>query len=358
MQFDIVANDKATAAMGKVERSADGFGKKLSGSLTMAAAKAAAILATIQKLGQVIGEQVDVADEAAKLGVSIETYQRLKFAAEQYNASVEDVAKGLVKVNNVLDEAATKGGPNAEVLRALGFAQEDITNRAIKTEEVYKRLAEAIAEAGSEEEKFALASRVFGDRMAQTMVPILADFATFNAMQGKVLTMTDENAKALDNFSERLALASTDAKNLFGGMVGSAIRGLGLDKPIAAPVPEADKEAQRARGKAARDALLKAGAPKAAMQQDQLTMAAIGGASAQTLRGIGTKRPEEETAENTRRLVELAAGGAPVADTGSTRGFTEANNAGLSIPGRVILQSPNLLKTGLGMGPNAPRPAR
>ncbi len=207
MQFDIVANDKATASMQKVERAAEGFGKKLSGSLTVAAAKAAAILATIQRVGAVIGEQVDVADEAAKLGVSIDTYQRLKFAAEQYNASVEDVAKGLVKVNNVLDEAATKGGPNAEVLRALGFAQDDITNRAIRTEEVYKRLAEAIAEAGSEEEKFALASRVFGDRMAQTMVPILADFDKFNQAQKTVRTMT--------SMPERLTFASVDRVSRF-----------------------------------------------------------------------------------------------------------------------------------------------
>jgi hypothetical protein len=356
MQFDIVANDKATAAMGKVERSADGFGKKLSGSLTMAAAKAAAILATIQKLGQVIGEQVDVADEAAKLGVSIETYQRLKFAAEQYNASVEDVAKGLVKVNNVLDEAATKGGPNAEVLRALGFAQDDITNRAIRTEEVYKRLAEAIAEAGSEEEKFALASRVFGDRMAQTMVPILADFATFNAMQGKVLTMTDENAKALDNFSERLALASTDAKNLFGGMVGSAIRGLGLDKPIAAPVPEADKEAQRARGKAARDALLKAGAPKAALDKE----AGFAVSSLQQIGGGIAKGPGslESYAARTAIATETIAGNTMGGVKAPPTGGSDITKIPPTQGGRTIIDSPNIIKGGLGIAPKTPRPAR
>ena len=343
MQFDIVANDKATGSMQKVERAAEGFGKKLSGSLTAAAAKAAAIFATIQKIGQVIGEQVNVADEAAKLGVSIETYQRLKFAAEQYNASVEDVAKGLVKVNNVLDEAATKGGPNAEVLRALGFAQDDITNRAIKTEQVYARLAEAIAEAGSEEEKFALASRVFGDRMAQTMVPILADYATFNEMQGKVLTMADENAKALDNFSERAAMAAADAKNLFGGMIGSAIRGLGLDKPVAAPAPEADKEAQRARGKAAREALLKAGAPKTSLDKEAglavTSLQEIGGGIA---RGPGVMESyAARTAQATETIAANTIGGAAAPSTGSTD-ITKP-----TIPGRVVGSVGDVLKQGM-----------
>jgi hypothetical protein len=324
----------------------------------MAAAKAGIIVAAIQRIGKVISDQANIADEAAKLGMDPDKYDKLRFAAEMYGLSIEDVAKGLVKVNNVLDEAATKGGPNAEVLRALGFAQDDITNRAIRTQEVYERLAEAIAEAGSEEEKFALASRVFGDRQAQGMVPILANWKEFNQAAETASSLTNQNAEAFDNFSDRIDTAYNDAIKLFTNAGGSLIRSLGLDKPMAAQVPEADKAEARARGKAAREALLKAGAPKAGKPEvDQLTMAAIGGASAQTLRGVGMKRPEEETAENTRRLVELATGGPPVADTGSTRGFTNPTSAGLSMPGVQVINTGNILKTGMGIAPAA-RPAR
>jgi len=356
MQFDIVANDKATASMQKVERAAEGFGKKLSGSLTVAAAKAAAILATIQRVGAVIGEQVDVADEAAKLGVSIDTYQRLKFAAEQYNASVEDVAKGLVKVNNVLDEAATKGGPNAEVLRALGFAQDDITNRAIRTEEVYKRLAEAIAEAGSEEEKFALASRVFGDRMAQTMVPILADFDKFNQAQKTVRTMTDENAKALDVFSEKVAAAAADAKALFGGAIGALIRKTGLaDEPPAPVVSEADKEERRKRGQAARDALLKAGG-KPAMEKE----AGLAVTSLQQIGGGIARGPTalESYAARTAIATEAIAGNTSGGVSAPPTGASDITKIPPTQGGRTIIDSPNIIKGGLGIAPKTPRPAR
>lgn len=343
MQFDIVANDKATASMAKVEKSAENFGKKLSGSLTMAAAKAGLIIGAIQKIGQVIGDQVDITDQAARLGLDEQVFQRLKFASEQYGASIEDVGKGLVKVNNVLDEAATKGGPNAEVLRALGFAQDEITNRAIKAEEVYGRLAEAIKEAASEEEKFALASRVFGDRMAQTMVPILGDFATFNAMQGKVLTMTNENAKALDNFSERAALAAQDSKALFSNFVGAAIRKLGMGAPIAEAAPKADTEAARARGKAAREALLKAGAK-------ETKPAGVEGLAVTSLQEIGggiARGPSAmesyaaRTAQATETIAANTAGAAAAPQTGSTD-VTKP-----SIPGRVVGSVGDVLRQGM-----------
>ena len=355
MQFDIVANDKATASMAKVEKSAESFGKKLGGSLTVAAAKAAAVLAAVNRIGAVLSEQSNVADEAAKLGISIEKYQRYKFVAEQFGMSIEDVAKGFVKVNNVLDEAATKGGPNAEVLKALGFAQDDITNRAIKTEEVYARLAEAIKEAASEEEKFALASRVFGDRMAQSMVPFLNDFETANAMGNKLVTMTDENAKALDNFSERAAMAAADAKNLFAGAIGSAIRGLGLDKPIAAPAPEADKEAQRARGKAAREALLKAGAPKAKEGVEGLAVTSLQQIGGGISRGPSALESyAARTAVATEAIAGNTAGGVSAPPTGST----DITKIPPTQGGRTIIDSSNIIKGGLGLAPKTARPAR
>lgn len=327
MQFDIVANDKATPAMGKVEKSMDGFGKKLGSSMTMAAARAMAALAAVQKVMQVAGELGDISDEAAKLGVSVEMYQRLKFSAEAYGGSVEDIAKGLIKVNNVLDEAATKGGPNAEILKALGFAQEEITNRVIETEEVYRRLALAIGAATSEEEKFALASRVFGDRQAQAMVPILADYEKFLQTQKSIRTISDQNAAALDDFSEKGAAAMSDFKAMLGTAAGFALGKLGFGAE--APKPEenpADAAAKKARGEQMRKALLNATAKDAGkVSPETLSMAAIGGASAQVLRGVGMKSPEQETAENTRRLVELATAPAPAAGapTGVSRAFTE-----------------------------------
>jgi hypothetical protein len=330
MQFDIVANDKATGTMGKVEKSMDGFGKKLGSSMTMAAARAMAAIAAVQKVIQVASELGDISDEAAKLGVSVEMYQRLKFAAEAYGGSVEDIAKGLVKVNNVLDEAATKGGPNAEILKALGFAQQEITNRVIETEEVYRRLAMAIGAATSEEEKFALASRVFGDRQAQAMVPILADYDKFLRTQQSIRVMSDENAKALDDFSEKASGAFADAKALFGGAFGSLLRKAGFGAEV--PEPEAspaDTAAKKARAEQMKKALLASTGKEAGkVSPESLSMAAIGGASAQVLRGAGMKSPEQETAENTRRLVELAT--APEAPQGAPTGVSRAFTDGLS----------------------------
>ena len=107
MQFDIVANDKATPAMGKVEKSMDGFGKRVGAGFAMAAAKATMLLAAFSKISEFIGKQGDIADEAAKLGLSPELYQRLGFAAKEYGMDVSQVAMALKVVNTLLDKAAT-----------------------------------------------------------------------------------------------------------------------------------------------------------------------------------------------------------------------------------------------------------
>lgn len=356
MQFDIVANDKATGTMGKVEKSMDGFGKKLGSSMTMAAAKAMAALAAVQKVVQVAGELGDISDEAAKLGVTVETYQRLKFAAEAYGGSVEDVAKGLIKVNNVLDEAATKGGPNADILRALGFAQEEITNRVIESEEVYRRLALAISAATSEEEKFAIASRVFGDRQAQAMVPILADYDKFLQTQKSIRVITDENAKALDDFSEKGSAAMSDFKAMLGSAAGFVLGKMGFGAE--APKPEenpADRAAKKARAEAMKNRLLAAGA------KPEKTVEKTSGFAVSSLQEIGggiARGPSalENYAARTAIATETLAGqmnSTPPPATSSTD-ITKP-----SIPGRVIASVGNVLKEGLPKVPTTPiRPAR
>ena len=355
MQFDIVANDKATPAMGKVEKSMETFGKRLSGSLAGAAVKAGLIMGAINRVIQTAGELGDVADEAAKLGVTVETYQRLKFAAEQYGLSVEDVAKGLVKVNNVLDEAATKGGPNAEILKALGFAQDEITNRVIKSEEVYKRLALAIGEARSEEEKFALASRVFGDRQAQAMVGVLSDYDAFLKTQKNVSVMSSENAKALDDFSEKGSAALNDLKTMLGDVAGAMARKMGFGETTPVPVNPADAEARKTQGQKMRDALLAATATEKKVEKTSgmavTSLQEIGGGIARGPSAL------ENYAERTAIATETLAGVATV-DTGPVTGGTDITKTVIPGGSKTVMQSNDLVGKGLNLAPRTARPAR
>lgn len=342
MQFDIVANDKATGAMKQAESSMDRFKTNLIGKYTMIAAKAAVAWAAVSKFYNVIKEAGDVADQAAKLGITAEVYQRLKFAAEQYGASVEDMAKALKDVNKLLDEAATKGGPNADILKALGFSQQDIADRAIKAEEVFQRVAMAIKAARSEEEKFAIASRVFGDRIAQSMVPVLDNFAAFNKEAGSIKVVSNENAQAFDALTDKVGRMAETLKNQAINAIGIAAQKVGfIPEQAAAPVKTETPE-EAARNQRMRDALLAAGGKSVAPKESGMavtTLQQIGGGLARGPSAL------ESFAERTANATETLAGVAtssPPAATGGTDVTTGGNI------GKVIWSTPDVVKTGFG----------
>jgi hypothetical protein len=318
MQFDIVANDKASGTMAKAQKSMGTFSQNVMGNFTMMAAKAMVALAALRKVYSVISEGGKVHDEAAKLGLGAEQYSRLKFAAEDYGASIENVAMALKDVNKLLDQAATKGGPDKDVLMALGFSQQEIADRAIKAEEVFKRVSEAIREARSEEEKFAIASRIVGDRVAQSMVPILADYDNFLKTSKEIRAVTDLNARAMDDAGTRTNKRLEGMKADFNNFVGGLLRKLdpSLGQPVQAP-ERTQEQIDEARRK--RDALLSAAKKTDAPRESQMavnSLQAIGGGLA---RGpfSALENYAERTAVATEIIATSASEQAPV-PTGST----------------------------------------
>lgn len=300
MQFDIVANDKATATMGNVEKSMQKFSKNIGSSLTMAVGRVTAVLATVQKVTQVISEAGDIADQAARLGLSVEVYQKLKFAAEDYGSSVEEIAKAMKDVNKLLDAAATKkAGPEMDTLKALGFSDADILNRNVKQAEVWERIGEAIKGATSEEEKFAVASRVFGDKISTSLVPILENYGQFNTLMASTATIGQKSAENLDKLGTKLSQFGQFVKAL-GTEAAGRVAGLLVEPDTKAPPQTA---AQKATSATMAANLLKIGAKTSETAKtgagEVSSMAAVGAAS---FRGFPTPiaKPIEE-----QQLVQL-----------------------------------------------------
>lgn len=347
MQFDIVANDKATPAMGKVETSMDKFTTGVVSRFTKIAATAAVVIAATKRVFAAMSEAGDISDEAAKLGISGETFQRLKFAAAEYGVSIEQVATALKDVNKLLDEAANKKGPQMEVLRALQFSDADITGRQIKAEEVFQRVAEAIREARTEEEKFAIASRIVGDRVAQSMVPILSDYAEFKRQAEGVKVITDENTAAFDALTNKVNAMGETLKNQSINAIANLAKMIGVLKPEDLAPPTTDtrtpEEIQRARQ--ARDRLLAAAAAKpsgpAESKMAVSNLMEIGGGLA---RGPSLAIAlAERTAVATERTADVLTANPASSPPGSTD-ITKFNiNSG-----RVIYDNPDIVRNGFG----------
>lgn len=315
MQFDIVANDKATGTMQKAEKSMGTFSQKMGGGFAMVAAKAAMVLAVFTKLAAQINDMGNIADSAAKLGLDPNQYDRVRFAAEDYGASIENYAMALKDVNKLLDQAATKGGPDKDVLMALGFGQQEIADRAIKAEEVFKRISLAIKEARSEEEKFAIASRVVGDRVAQSMLPILENYDKFEKLTGRVEGVSSANAQAADAAGTEVSLFFKNLGDKIKNFAGEYIRTVA---PITT-APEAPRTQEEIdEGRRRRDALLATAAKAAGPRESGMAVTSLQQIGGGLGRGISLA---EHFAERTAQATETIAATvtqAPPAPTGAT----------------------------------------
>lgn len=355
MQFDIVANDKASGTMQNVDKSMAKFGKGMASNLSMVAARAMAVVATIQKVAQTLNQLGDVSDQAARLGLSVEDYTKLQFAAEQYGSSIEEIAKAQKDVNKLLDAAATKKtGPEMETLQALGFSNQDIIDRNIRVAEVFERIGEAIKGAASEEEKFAVASRVFGDKISQSMVPVLENYRQFNALQASTVSMSQKSADNLDRAGEKLNGFFNFVKQGAGEIIG---RGLGkiMDEQTAVPAPTAQQQTD---SKKTREALLKVGAKTDAGKGagGVSSMMEVGAASFRGFQTPASKPIEEQQLAELQKIASNTTSTPPPPAVGSTDMSKGSGTTGIPGLGKMTYK-PDILKNGLQTSPK-PRPAR
>ena len=250
MQFDIVANDKATGTMRAAEGSMEKFTNRLGTNFTKIAMKAAAAIAVIRSLSGVFSEGANIVDNAKRLNISIDLYQRLSKAAELFGASQQELTKGFKDLNKLMDEAATKGkGEQFDALKALGFSDQEIMNREVKRIEVLERLADAMAAVSDEEQKFAIASRVLGDKAAMALMPILDNFEEFKDVMENAPVLSDAEAHALDQADDaRARLTQTVTTGINRAIAGAtnlvtsgSLEGAGIP---AAPAASAEGQAR------------------------------------------------------------------------------------------------------------------
>lgn len=349
MQFDIVANDKASATMGKVDNSMKQFGKNMASSFAEGYAKASMYIAAVMKVVSTINELGKVSDDAARMGLSAEEYQRLKFAAEEYGGSIEEIAKAQKDVNKMLDEAATKqGGEAYKTLRLLGFSDKDIVDRKIKQIQVFERLSEAIKGAASEQDKFWIANRVLGDKISQSMVPVLENYDKFRQAQSRASEMSQKQADELDRVGESLGGYFAFVKNLGGAAIAEASMALrGLNKePTLAVQPGANDEQKKKQAELAK-ALLNApnktgDSSKGAGEVS--SMAAIGGSAFRGIAAPAAKTVDEQQLDTLNKIADNTAPTTPAPAPGSTnitnppeasRGFIGTLQDIFSGPGRL-----------------------
>lgn len=193
-----VNNDEANKSIQKTDDKAKGLGERLASGIKTAAKWGAAIagaattaVAGLTKLASQTAKTADEIDKASKrMGVSTDSYQELKYAAEQCGVemgTLEKAAKKLEGTDINFDEA---------IADIMSF--------------------------GTEAERSQRAAELFGDNIAYTLSPILAESGdSFNDLRKRAhdlgVVMSKEDVEA----GTKLGDTMSDVKKAFGGIATS-----------------------------------------------------------------------------------------------------------------------------------------
>jgi len=116
--------------------------------------------------------QDELGDLAQQLGISSSALSEMQFAAEQAGSGASNLSSGLETMSKRLGEVAVKGsGAAKDAIERLGLSVEDLI--ALKPDEAFTRIAEAMKGVSSQAERNAITANIFS-RANQSLVNVLA----------------------------------------------------------------------------------------------------------------------------------------------------------------------------------------
>jgi hypothetical protein len=151
-----------------------------------------------------------VGDLATKMGVSVEAAQRFQYAARQSGAEIEDVSAAVLKMSNNLAEGDES---TVAALDAVGLKFADI--RALKPEDAFRAIADAIGRIADPMEQARLALDLFGKGGA-ALLPMIREHSL--EVADSVEVMSDDTVRELkdaqqawENFWNGVTVATGNA---------------------------------------------------------------------------------------------------------------------------------------------------
>ncbi len=157
---------KQKKALEDVSKKAKGVGKNIKGSFSAIAVGAAAAGAAILMFGQKMADMSNqLVDASAKTGVNVDTLNGLRLAAEGSGLAFEELEMGLIRLPQMMNQAANGSKKAKEAFEKLGVATTHTVDgfEQLRTaDSVLKDVFFSLQAVTSQEEKAALAAEIFG----------------------------------------------------------------------------------------------------------------------------------------------------------------------------------------------------
>lgn len=220
MRIILEAQDKGSAILKRFGGELFGVGK-IAGPVaiavgavsTAATTLSAVIIANTRAVAANVDEQ---AKFALRLGTTAGVLSEYHFAAERSGVSASDMNNMLEQMNRRLGTAADRGGPAADVIRALGLDIHALID--LRADEQFEAIAEALSHTTDQSVRSAQAYELFG-RQGMAVNQLLADgIKGFRDLrdEGRRLGVTISTDLARDSqvFQDRLTDISTISTGL------------------------------------------------------------------------------------------------------------------------------------------------
>lgn len=117
----------------------------------------------------------NIAKTSKKLGVSTDAYQEMEYWASQNGIATNQMERAVGRLNQRMGLAAEGNEKYSSALEKLGVNMEDVRSGSISTEDAFAKSLQTLSEMTNEQEKSALASELFGTKLARDLMPALQD---------------------------------------------------------------------------------------------------------------------------------------------------------------------------------------
>ena len=207
---------------------------------TAFAAVGAATIAAAKALTDMTVGAAAYADEiltaSTVTGMSTESLQAYKYAAELVDVPLETLTKSMAKNVKSMSTAQSGTGAMAEAYAKLGVAVTDSNGQLRDSETVYWEAIDALGNVANETERDAIAMQLFG-KSAQELNPLIAQgsagiAALTEEAKHMGAVMSDEQLAdlgAFDDSIQRLKAGSAAAKNALGLLLLPQLQALATD---------------------------------------------------------------------------------------------------------------------------------
>lgn len=160
----------------------------------------------------IVGQTARAGDEAAKtsqrVGVTAESYQRLRYAADLSGASVEQLNVGLVTLSRSAQRATQAGSAQDKAFRSLGVSVLDSSGQLKRSDVLLEELAERFKAMPDGVEKTALAAQLFGESGVKLIPMLNAGAEGIRAMGDEAeqlgVVMSGDQAKSTEQYNDAM----------------------------------------------------------------------------------------------------------------------------------------------------------